>query len=93
MFVFRCPVIEIMGSLKPDLVISDIQMPLMDGITFIRTIQLTSVPVIVATSSASSTDLHEIEARRQVFAAGAADFVIKPVSASDFIPRVKRFLG
>jgi two-component system chemotaxis response regulator CheB len=62
-------------SLKPDLVTTDLEMPRMDGFTFLRWLMRTFPrPVLVVSSR---------ESNKSVFRAlelGAADFVVKPVS-------------
>jgi len=82
--------IDILTEAQPHLVLTDISMPLMDGFALLEWINanpaLEHIPVIVFTSSG------DIGAREKAFRLGAADFVIKPVVAEDFIPRVQRFI-
>lgn len=60
-------------ELEPDVVTCDLEMPRMDGFTFIRVISHKSaVPVIVVTSDARP------EAALQALDLGARDFVVKP---------------
>ncbi len=62
-------------ELKPDVLVMDIEMPKMDGLTFLRQLMgQYPVPCIMV----SSTD-----AEREAIAAGAAAFVPKPKSPSD----------
>ncbi|MDH5511207.1 MAG: response regulator, partial [Nitrospinota bacterium] len=79
-----------MAECAPHLVITDIRMPQMDGFALLEFIRkspaLDNLPVIVFTSS------DEIDAREKAFRMGANDFVMKPVVANDFIPRVRRFV-
>jgi two-component system chemotaxis response regulator CheB len=62
-------------TLKPDVVTCDLEMPRMDGFTFLRWLMRTHPrPVLVVSSR---------ESNKSVFRAlelGAADFVVKPVS-------------
>jgi CheY-like chemotaxis protein len=64
-------------ALPPDLVVMDIVMPVMDGLTAIREMRrdpaLQAVPVIAASASASSGD------RETSLAAGANAFLPKPI--------------
>ncbi|MBF0429465.1 MAG: response regulator, partial [Magnetococcales bacterium] len=73
------------------LIICDIQMPGMDGLTFLSTVRnepkLKNIPVILVTGDDS------IETRESAFRLGANDFITKPFAPKDFIPRVRRFLG
>lgn len=60
-------------ELKPDVVTCDLEMPRMDGFTFIRVITHKSpVPIIVVTSDSRP------EAALQALDLGARDFVVKP---------------
>jgi len=75
----------------PDLVISDVMMPGMDGYTFVKTIranpQTSKVPVIMLTSQ---TDLKDKVAGLE---AGADDFISKTVSPDELELRVKALLS
>jgi PAS domain S-box-containing protein len=77
-------------SNPPDLVISDLTMPKMDGFTLLRRIKtdpdIAATPVIMITSD---TDL---ATREKAVRLGVDDFVSKPVKAEELIPRVRRFL-
>lgn len=76
----------------PHLVITDISMPVMDGLALLDKLKshphTRPIPVIVMTSSEDTLEL-----RNEVFRRGAEDFVHKPLVADDFIPRVRRFVG
>lgn len=75
----------------PDLVISDVMMPGMDGYTFVKAIranpQTSKVPVIMLTSQ---TDLKDKVAGLE---AGADDFISKTVSPDELELRVKALLS
>ena len=75
---------------RPDLLISDIAMPGMDGYTLCRTVkddpQLGAVPVLLLTSL---TDLQDIVRSLE---AGADGFVRKPYDAHQLRERVRRIL-
>lgn len=72
----------------PDLVISDLLMPVMDGYTLLRhwkaDAQLRSVPFIVYTSTYT-----EPEDRGLAFSWGADDFILKPTEPDVFMQRVR----
>jgi len=91
-------VLKIMNEVTPMLIITDIQMPGMDGLEVIKTIRQNNdfrdIPVIV-NSALSSDDNHngdKTDIRKMVLELGANDFIAKPVIPEDFIPKVKRFI-
>jgi two-component system cell cycle response regulator DivK len=75
---------------KPDLILMDIQLPIMDGYEATRRIKadpkLNAIPVIVVTSYALSGD--EGKARD----AGCDAYVTKPYSPRALLAKVKEFL-
>ncbi len=75
---------------RPDLILMDIQLPLLDGYEATRRIKadpdLKSIPVIVVTSYALSGD--EVKAR----AAGCDAYVTKPYSPRQLLAKIKEFL-
>ena len=83
---------------QPDLILMDIQMPEMDGITAIDRIrqnpQLTAIPIIVLTAFAIEGDLAEgkIHNREQCFVAGANDYLVKPFKLKDLNSRIQHHL-
>lgn len=78
------------GQARPDLVITDVMMPGMDGYAFVKQIRqnpdLVKVPVIMLTSQ---TDLKDKVAGLE---AGADDFLSKSVSPDELELRVKALL-
>ena len=75
---------------RPDLILMDIQLPVMDGCEATRRIKadpsLSSIPIIAVTSYALSED--EEKAR----AAGCIDFVPKPFSPRHLLAKIRRYL-
>ena len=73
-----------------DLVLSDIDMPEMDGLTFLkalrRTYSLTELPVIMLTSHDSSEKIVE------ALDAGANDYITKSAEASVLFARIRNQL-
>ena len=76
---------------RPDLILMDIQLPIMDGYEATRRIKadpaLRSIPIIAVTSYALGGD--EERAR----AAGCDDFVAKPFSPRQLLAKVRQHLG
>ena len=75
---------------RPDLILMDIQLPIMDGYEATRRIKadpaLNSIPIIAVTSYALSGD--EQKAR----AAGCDDFVAKPYSPRRLLAKIRQYL-
>lgn len=72
---------------KPDLIVSDLQMPEMDGIELCREIRkISSVPIIVL--SVKGEEKTKIEA----LDAGADDYVTKPFSIDELMARIRASL-
>ena len=75
---------------RPDLILMDIQLPVMDGYEATRRIKadpaLREIPIIAVTSYALSGD--EEKAR----AAGCDDFVPKPYSPRQLLAKIRKFL-
>jgi two-component system cell cycle response regulator DivK len=82
--------VKITETEKPDLVLMDLGMPVMDGWEAIRRIKanaaLRSIPIIAVTSHAMVGD--EIEARK----AGCDDYLPKPIDENELMKKIKKFL-
>lgn len=65
--------------LRPDIVITDVKMPVMDGIRFVQRLRekLPSVKVIILSGYS------DFEYSRQALKAGAVDYLLKPVSVEE----------
>lgn len=76
---------------RPDLILMDIAMPEMDGITACKYIrendQTRDIPVILVSAYASKSD------RETGLAAGATDYVSKPFDITDLIERIEHILA
>lgn len=74
----------------PDLILSDIVMPVMDGWTLLKRVRqhvrLAGVPVVLLTSQSTPRDL------QMGFRLGADDIVLKPFDAKDLAERVDHLL-
>jgi CheY-like chemotaxis protein len=75
---------------KPDLILMDLGMPVMDGWEATRRIkantELKHIPVIAVTSHAMVGD--EIQARE----AGCDDYIPKPIDEDELLKKIKKFL-
>ncbi len=76
---------------KPDLILMDLGMPVMDGWEATRKIKgndaLKNIPIIAVTSHAMVGD--EIDARK----AGCDDYLPKPIDDEALLIKIKRFIG
>lgn len=76
---------------KPDLILLDIMMPVMDGFQVLRKLKsqeaTKNIPVIILTARGQEKDVVT------GFGAGAADYVTKPFSFVELIARVNRVLA
>lgn len=71
-----------------DLVLTDIRMPVMDGMTLLKNLQhvIPQTPIIVITGFGT------VDSAVTAMRAGAADYVLKPVQFEDVSIRIKRAL-
>ena len=78
------------GAWEPDLILSDVEMPIMDGWEFLQYVKTDDnfghIPVVMITS------LDSDEYRKKAFELGASDYLVKPLSIAD-LDRVFENLG
>jgi two-component system chemotaxis response regulator CheY len=83
--------LEKIAALVPDIILTDINMPVMDGLTMLERLRanqaLASIPIVVITTEQSAVD------RARAFALGATSFVTKPIRAPHVLGEVRRLLG
>ena len=84
-------VVALFRRLQPDIVLLDLHMPGMDGLAIIAALQQVTdidefVPVIVLTADSTTA------ARDRVLAAGASDFLTKPVDRAEVVLRTRNLL-
>jgi len=75
---------------KPDLILLDIQLPVMDGYAVARTLRtrpgLDEVPIVAVTSYAMAGD------REKTIAAGCTGYIEKPINPDTFLAQVEQQL-
>ncbi|HZY82230.1 MAG TPA: ATP-binding protein [Cyclobacteriaceae bacterium] len=89
--VFTAPngleALRVIREEDPDLVISDVMMPVMDGIQLLKTVKsdpaTSNVPVILLTARAGE------ESRIDGYDTGADDYLVKPFAANELLSRIK----
>lgn len=75
---------------RPDLIITDVQMPVMDGFQLLKQLRARKETAFVPILCLTEGD--DYEERVRGFRLGADDFVTKPFSPRDLVARVKRIL-
>ena len=79
--------VKLAHSERPDLILMDIQLPIIDGTRRIKgSAELKSIPIIAVTSYALSGD--QAKAR----AAGCDGYISKPFSPRELLARVREYL-
>jgi PAS domain S-box-containing protein len=82
--------VQLARELRPALILMDIQMPVMDGLTAIREVRadaaLQAIPIVALTALAMPGD------RERCLAAGATDYLSKPVSLKALAALMARLL-
>ena len=82
--------IELADSLRPDLILLDIQLPSMDGYAVAQALKsnpaLKHIPIVAVTSYAMVGD------REKVMAAGAEGYLEKPINPDTFVAEVEKFI-
>lgn len=82
--------IELLRGITPDLILADVMMPDIDGLTLLRELRATSgwksIPAIVISAKSQPEDFSA------AMAAGANACLAKPFSASELRETVERFL-
>lgn len=82
--------LDLMRMERPDLVLMDLAMPVMDGMTAVREIRrdpaLKNIPVIAVTAAAMSGD------REKCLAAGYNDYISKPYQMETLVSTIKKYL-
>jgi len=82
--------IELAGSAKPELIILDIQLPVMDGYEVARrlkeNVETRDIPIVAVTSYAMVME------RERILAAGCIGYIEKPINPDTFVAEVERYL-
>jgi DNA-binding response OmpR family regulator len=79
--------VDVVAEHRPDLVLLDIMMPVLDGFTACERIrEFSNVPIIVVTAKGEEHD------RVRGLDLGADDYIVKPFSATELLARVRSVL-
>jgi CheY-like chemotaxis protein len=78
-------------ALPPDLILCDLQMPVMNGYEVLRALRehdgIGGVPVIAVTAFSMAGD------REKALAAGFADYIAKPIDPETIVARIEPYLA
>ncbi len=81
---------EKLGTENINLVVTDMNMPYMDGIEFIRNLRSDdnwkNIPIVMVTTEADD------EERKKAMEAGADDYLVKPANAEQITDSIKKIL-
>jgi CheY-like chemotaxis protein len=81
---------ELLREHSPDLILMDVQLPGMDGLTFTRLLKADPatchIPVVGVSAHAMDSDV------RRALDAGCVDYITKPIDIDTFADRVARWL-
>jgi CheY-like chemotaxis protein len=82
--------IEMADTLKPDLILLDIQLPVMDGYAVARNLrqnpELADTPIVAVTSHAMQGD------KEKVMEAGCNGYIEKPIDPDTFVAKIEQHL-
>jgi two-component system, cell cycle response regulator DivK len=82
--------IELAGRILPDLILLDIQLPVMDGYAVARELKrnpaLREVPIVAVTSYAMVGD------KERALEAGCVGYIEKPINPATFVSEIGHFL-
>ena len=82
--------LEVAPELHPDIILMDIQMPAMDGIEATRRIRAHADPVVAKTPIVAVTALAMVGDREHCLAAGANEYLSKPVKLMELINTIHK---
>ncbi len=79
---------KIKSGVKPNLIITDLNMPVMDGLEFIKNVRsiLRFTPILILTTESQQ------KKREEAKKLGATGWLVKPVSGNDLINVIKKVL-
>src|SRR3954467_13336789 len=80
-----------LSAQKPDIILTDINMPIMDGLKLVKRVRTDAVhkdvPIVVITTESAEED------RQRALSLGANAYITKPIQAPQVIAKVKELLG
>jgi len=81
---------QLASGTKPDIILTDINMPIMDGLKLVQRVrandELRDVPIVIITTEGGAED------RARALALGANAYITKPIKAPQVLRQVKGLL-
>lgn len=82
---------QILSGARPDLIVCDVMMPKMDGLTFTKELKrdpsLARIPILMLTAKTGARDMVE------GINAGARAYITKPFKSEELLGKVRKALG
>jgi len=82
--------LDMLAARRPDLILMDVQLPGVDGLSFTRTLKqdekMAAIPVVALTALAMLGD------RERTLEAGCAGYISKPINTRTFADEVRKYL-
>lgn len=80
--------LEVLGSVTPDVIVTDLNMPRMDGFGFVDAVRhrndLRGVPILILTTESG------VELKKRARAAGATGWIVKPYDEQKLVSVIQR---
>ena len=82
--------LEKLEGIQPDIILTDIHMPVMDGMTLLKHVRanesLAKVPIVIITTEHAAAD------KARAIALGATSYITKPIRAPRLLKEVRNLL-
>ena len=79
-----------LAQFKPDLILSDIRMPDMNGFDFLDSLK--KLPAVAGTPVVFLSAVDDFHARKVARELGAVDYILKPIDEKDMISALEKYL-
>jgi CheY-like chemotaxis protein len=82
--------LKTLAKFKPDLILSDIRMPDMNGFDFLDSLK--KLPAMASTPVVFLSAVDDFHARKVARELGAVDYILKPIDEQDMISTLEKYL-
>ena len=80
--------LEVLGGIEPDVIVTDLNMPRLDGFGFVDAVRqkddMLGVPILILTTESGA------ELKQRARAAGATGWIVKPYDEEKLVATIKR---